>query len=111
MKHRFIYPASLSLLLAVSPAFGDGWERHMGYRAMAQDAPAVTGRMGHNWHAVELNRRRQLGRGMDRDFDREQGFDIESLPPTAAGPGSMRRMGHDWEAVRAHRSMHFERSL
>lgn len=99
MKHALMYSASLSLLLAVSPSYGDQWERQMNYDGVARSVSGSESTVRHDWSEVEADRRMQLERGADQ----ESGFDIESLPPTAAGPQETRDRDVDWSEVEINR--------
>ncbi|WP_152205063.1 hypothetical protein [Marinobacter changyiensis] len=105
MKSTFVYPVFLSLLLTASPSYGSEWERHLNEGAVAQDA-SVT--MSNDWSELHANRLRQLERG----FYQGKGFDIESLPPQAAGPRvSYSGMSRDWRKIEANRRGQLERSM
>lgn len=106
MKHTLIYSASLSLLLAVSPSYGDQWERQLNYEEVAQNISGTASTVSYDWSEVEADRRMELERGAYQ----ETGFDIiESLPPTAAGPQESRGMGADWFEVEMNRREQLER--
>lgn len=105
MKHTLIYSASLSLLLAASPSYGDQWERQLNYEGVAQSISGTASTVSHDWSEVEENRRMQLERGAYEATD----FDIESLPPTAAGPQESSDMGVDWLEVEINRRKQLER--
>lgn len=106
MKHTLMYSASLSLLLAVSPSYGDQWERQLNYDGVAQNVSGTERTVSHDWSEVEADRRMQLERGADQ----ESGFDIESLPPTAAGAQETRDRDVDWSEVEINRREQLERS-
>ncbi|WP_417532384.1 hypothetical protein [Marinobacter lipolyticus] len=105
MKHTFIYSASLSLLLAVSPSYGDQWERQLNYEGAAQSLSGTARTVRYDWSEVRTNRRMQLERGTYPETD----FDINRLPPTAAGPQETRDMGVDWLEVEINRRKQLER--
>lgn len=106
MKHALMYSTSLSLLLAVSPAYGDQWERQLNYDGVARNVSSTESTVSHDWSEVETDRRVQLERGADQ----ESGFDIESLPPTAAGLQETRDRDVDWLEVEINRRERLERS-
>ncbi|MDV3502763.1 MAG: hypothetical protein ACPHQ9_03065 [Marinobacter sp.] len=106
MKHTLMYSASLSLLLAVSPSYGDQWERQLGYDGVARNVSSTESIVRHDWSEVEADRRTQLERGADQ----ESAFDIDSLPPTAAGPQETRDRYVDWLEVEINRREQLERS-
>jgi len=105
MKHTFIYSASLSLLLAVSPSYGDQWERQLNYEGAAQSLSGTASTVRYDWSEVEADRRTELERGADPETD----FDINRLPPTAAGPQETSDMGVDWLEVEINRRRQLER--
>ncbi|QSP96399.1 hypothetical protein LPB19_08515 [Marinobacter salinisoli] len=110
MKRLFTYSASLTLLLAVSPSYGEYWEEHPSVEAvMTEQGMGGTNPVGLNPGMVENDRRMQLERGLYQEFD------IESLPPTAAGSpetdASVRPASMDWDAVEDTRRMQLERGF
>ncbi|EON93670.1 hypothetical protein MARLIPOL_03155 [Marinobacter lipolyticus SM19] len=105
MKHTFIYSASLSLLLAVSPSYGDQWERQLNYEGAAQSLSGTASTVRYDWSEVTANRRMQLERGTYQ----ETAFDINNLPPTAAGPQESSDMDVDWLEVEINRRKQLER--
>ncbi|MGM0766705.1 MAG: hypothetical protein ACQEV6_01635 [Pseudomonadota bacterium] len=105
MKHTLMYSASLSLLLAVSPSYGDQWERQLNYEEVAQNVSGTESSVSHDWSDVQADRRMQLERGANQ----ETAFDIESLPPTAAGPQESRDRNVDWLEVEMNRRRQLER--
>ncbi|WP_213477937.1 hypothetical protein [Marinobacter lipolyticus] len=105
MKHTLMYSASLSLLLAVSPSYGDQWERQLSYQGGAQNVAGIESFGGYDWSEVQADRRMQLERGTFQ----ESAFDIESLPPTAAGPRKSSDMDVDWLEVEMNRRRQLER--
>ena len=105
MKHTLMYSASLSLLLAVSPSYGDQWERQLNYEEGAQNLSGIENFGGYDWAEVQADRRMQLERGKAQ----ESAFDIESLPPTAAGPRTRSNMDVDWLEVEMNRRRQLER--
>lgn len=105
MKSTFVYPVFLSLLLAVSPSYGSEWERQLNANAVAHGA-SVT--MDRDWSELQTNRRRQMEHG----YYREKGFDIESLPPPAAGPRvSKSGMSRDWRETQSNRRRQLEHGM
>ncbi|WP_029652618.1 hypothetical protein [Marinobacter daepoensis] len=107
MKQSLIYPATLSLLLAVSPSYGDQWERQLDAQAMAHSESMVSGGVRHDWSEIQTNRLQQLERGAYPEPD----VDINNLPPTAAGPQGDHGMKKDWGKVEANRRMKLERGM
>ncbi|MBZ2167410.1 hypothetical protein [Marinobacter sp. F4216] len=110
MTRLFTYSASLALLLAVSPSYGEYWEE-----LAPEDSPMNEERMGttnpvsFNPKGVENDRRIQLERGLYDEFD------FESLPPTAAGSpdtdDSSMSTDMDWHLIEGNRRMQLERGL
>lgn len=105
MRYIFIYPASLLLLLTVSPSYGALWEQQLNAEAVTQSASVTT---SNDWSELHDSRQRQLERGVYQ----VRGFDIESLPPPAAGAKvSNSGMSDDWSLVQTNRRRQLERGM
>lgn len=105
MRYIFVYPASLLLLLTVSPSYGAEWERHLDAEVMTQSASFTT---SNDWSGLHESRQRQLERGVYHG----SGFDIESLPPPAAGPKVTKSgMSDDWSLIQTNRRRQLERGM
>lgn len=105
MRYIFIYPASLLLLLTVSPAYGALWERQPNVEAVTNSASVST---SNDWSELHGSRQRQLERGVYQGM----GIDIENLPPPAAGPKIRNSgMSDDWSLVQTNRRRQLERGM